>query len=109
MNKLKAILEATASWPSVVVREACAEFPTLKPGDFVVLYKDDLFVTCEDGSCQITYGGWFGDFTDPVPVLLLILQGYLREIPTSSDRRSILALLDESDLEDFAVEPAGNN
>lgn len=95
--KIENILEAAKSWnPVKVLTTPDEEYLTLKEGEVVVDFNDELMMSYDGkGTWQISYGDWIGDYENPMPVIDLIMSGYLK--PEYVEGRIQLLMADDED------------
>lgn len=95
--KLENILEAAKRWnPVKTLTQPDEDYVTLKEGEVVVDFNDELMMSYDGkGTWQISYGDWIGDYENPIPVIDMIMSGYLKiEI---EDGRTKLVMVDDVD------------
>ncbi|MFA1014728.1 MULTISPECIES: hypothetical protein [Erysipelotrichaceae] len=93
--ELNTILEGVKRWnPEKILTEPDEVYPTLREGEVVVDFNDELMMSySKDGFWQISYGDWVGDYENPLPVIDLIMGGYLKPV-INTDEITKLVLLD---------------
>ncbi len=78
--KMEEILEAAKRWnPDKILTEPDEEYVTLKEGEAVVDFNDELMMGYDGkGTWQISYEDWIGDYQNPMPVIDLIMGGFMK-------------------------------
>ena len=103
--KLENILEAAKRWnPEKILTQPDEEYVTLKEGEVVVDFNDELMMSYDGkGTWQISYGDWIGDYENPMPVIDLIMGGFMKIEHDENDLIK-LVLVDKNEAIDDCVE-----
>lgn len=94
--KIENILEAAKRWnPVKILTQPDEEYVTLKEGEVVIDFNDELMMSYDGkGTWQISYGDWIGDYENPMPVIDLIMSGFMK-IEHDEEDNVKLTLVDE--------------
>ncbi len=94
--KIENILEAAKRWnPVKILTQPDEEYVTLKEGEVVIDFNDELMMSYDGkGTWQISYGDWIGDYENPMPVIDLIMGGFMK-IEHDEEDNVKLTLIDE--------------